>query len=38
LPRGRREIVALVSAMLSSFQRIRDDGPAIAENETVAVG
>jgi PST family polysaccharide transporter len=38
LPRGRREIVALVSAMLSSFQRNRDAGSTIDENERVAVG
>jgi PST family polysaccharide transporter len=38
LPRGRREVVALVSAVFSSFRRRDDTGIAIAEAEKVAVG
>jgi O-antigen/teichoic acid export membrane protein len=38
LPRGRRELVALLSAVLSSFRRRRDDAVAIDETKTLAVG
>lgn len=38
LPHGRREIVALISAVLSSFRRNEDSDIAMAEAEEVAVG